>query len=324
METISNRVIPMTIGAIQNDLSVVKRDGRTEPLDLGKIRSCFVRAAYDCMDDVSIDMLTAEAVRNIYDKVTTHEVESALILSAIAFIEQDPAYDKVATRLLLQKLYREVLGQGVNPAVLEQEYRNAFIQGIYQGVSGDVLNKKLLEFDLEKLANGLRIERDHFFVYLGLSTLYERYFYKIDKKRYELPQTFWMRVAMGLALNEENKEEKALQFYEVFSTLRYVSSTPTLFHSGYKISQLSSCYLSTVNDDLGHIFKVIGDNAQLSKFAGGIGNDWTNIVNGSFIKSIHATSQGVIPYLKIVNDVVIAITRSGIRPAPAPHWNVAY
>ncbi|MBI2775461.1 ribonucleoside-diphosphate reductase subunit alpha [Candidatus Dependentiae bacterium] len=302
------------MGATYNELSVTKRNGSLEQLDLEKIRSCFVRAAYDCMDNVSIDMLIAEVVRNVYDKVKTEEVESALILSAVAFIEQDPAYDKVATRLLLQKLYREVLGQSVNPATLEHEYRNAFIKSIYQGVKGDVLNQKLLEFDLERLANGLHIERDHLFVYLGLSTLYERYFYKIEKKRYELPQTFWMRVAMGLALNETNKEEKALEFYETFSSLRYVSSTPTLFHSGYKIAQLSSCYLSTVNDDLGHIFKVIGDNAQLSKWAGGIGNDWTNIRGtGSFIKSIHATSQGVIPYLKIVNDVVIAITRSGIR-----------
>jgi ribonucleoside-diphosphate reductase alpha chain len=314
METINNKVPQVAMEATYNELNVTKRDGTLEQLDLEKIRSCFVRAAYDCMDNVSIDTLIAETVRNVYDKVKTEEVESALILSAIAFIEQDPAYDKVATRLLLQKLYREVLGHSVNPATLEQEYRNAFIKSIYEGVKGDVLHQKLLEFDLEHLSKGLHIERDHLFVYLGLSTLYERYFYKIDKKRHELPQTFWMRVAMGLALNEPNKEEKALEFYETFSSLRYVSSTPTLFHSGYKIAQLSSCYLSTVSDDLGHIFKVIGDNAQLSKWAGGIGNDWTNIRGtGSFIKSIHATSQGVIPYLKIVNDVVIAITRSGIR-----------
>lgn len=266
------------------------------------------------MDNVSIDVLIAETIRNVYDKVTTQELESAMILAAVSYIEQDPAYDKVATRLLLQKLYREVLADSVNPALFAEQYRAAFINSIYQGVKGDVLHQKLLEFDLERLADGLKPERDHLFVYLGLQTLYERYFYKVDKRRYELPQTFWMRIAMGLALNEQNKEEKALQFYENFSTLRSISSTPTLFHSGYKIAQLSSCYLSTVSDDLGHIFKVIGDNAQLSKWAGGIGNDWTNIRGtGAFIKSIHATSQGVIPYLKIVNDVVVAITRSGIR-----------
>jgi ribonucleoside-diphosphate reductase alpha chain len=296
------------------ELRVTKRDGRHEHLDLEKIRQCFVRAAYDCMDNVSIDVLIAETIRNVYDKVTTQELESAMILAAVSYIEQDPAYDKVATRLLLQKLYREVLADSVNPALFAEQYRAAFINSIYQGVKGDVLHQKLLEFDLERLADGLKPERDHLFVYLGLQTLYERYFYKVDKRRYELPQTFWMRIAMGLALNEQNKEEKALQFYENFSTLRSISSTPTLFHSGYKIAQLSSCYLSTVSDDLGHIFKVIGDNAQLSKWAGGIGNDWTNIRGtGAFIKSIHATSQGVIPYLKIVNDVVVAITRSGIR-----------
>ncbi len=315
MEKLLNKGLStIASGKENNDLFVTKRDGRVEQLLFEKLRSCFERAAYDCAGDVAIDSLIAETIRNIYDKINTQELESALIFSAVAFIEQDPSYDKVATRLLLQKVYREVIGHSVEQATFTNDYQAAFINSIYQGVKGDILNQKLLEFDLEYLAKQLRSERDSLFMYLGLQTLYDRYFYKIDKKRYELPQAFWMRVAMGLALNEANKEEKALEFYETFSTLRYVSSTPTLFHSGYKIAQLSSCYLSTANDDLGHIFKVIGDNAQLAKWAGGIGNDWTNIRGtGAMIKSIHATSQGVVPYLKIVNDVVVAITRSGIR-----------
>lgn len=315
MEKLLNKGLSTIVGGKEgNDLFVTKRDGRVEQLLFEKIRSCFERAAYDCAGDVAIDSLVGETIRNIYDKINTQELESALIFAAVAFIEQDPSYDKVATRLLLQKVYREVIGHSVEQATLTSDYQDAFINSIYQGVKGDILNQKLLEFDLEYLAKQLRPERDGLFMYLGLQTLYDRYFYKIDKRRYELPQAFWMRVAMGLALSEANKEEKALEFYETFSLLRYVSSTPTLFHSGYKIAQLSSCYLSTVNDDLGHIFKVIGDNAQLAKWAGGIGNDWTNIRGtGAMIKSIHATSQGVVPYLKIVNDVVVAITRSGIR-----------
>ncbi len=193
-------------------------------------------------------------------------------------------------------------------------YQATFITSIERGVQEKVLDARMLEFDLNVLAQALRIDNDKLFCYLGLHTLYDRYFMKIQGERVELPQTFWMRVAMGLALNEPEKNKRALEFYEMLSTLRYVSSTPTLFHAGYVIPQLSSCYLSTVHDDLHHIFKVVGDNAQLSKWAGGIGNDWTNIRGtGSWIKSIHATSQGVIPFLKIANDVVSGITKSAIR-----------
>lgn len=295
-------------------MRVTKRDGNTVLLDVDKIRNSLQRAAHACGTDISIELLLTEAIRNVYDNVSTQELESALVMAAVAFIEKDPSYDAIATRLLLQKGYREVFGQSVTTENFTEHYRQAFVTGLQQGVKNSVLNPQLLEFDLAYLARELCSERDHLLSYLGLQTLYERYFLKINKRRFELPQTFWMRIAMGLALGEPNKEERALEFYNALSNLRYISSTPTLFHSGYRIAQLSSCYLSTVKDDLGHIFKVIGDNAQLSKWAGGIGNDWTSIRGtGAWIKSIHATSQGVIPYLKIVNDVVVCITRSGIR-----------
>ncbi len=293
---------------------VTKRNSNIVPFEIAKIRISIERAVRGYEKDVSIDLLFSEAVRNLYDGVTTQEIEKALVMGAVAFIEQDPAYDKIATRLLLQKAYREVFGASLSEINFSTEYRNAFIRGIEFGVERKIFNPKLLEFDLNALAECLVLDRDELLNFLGLQTLYERYFLKEDGKKYEVPQLFWMRVAMGLALNEEKKEERAIEFYNAFSTLQYISSTPTLFHSGYCTAQLSSCYLSTVDDDLTHIFKVIGDNAQLSKWAGGIGNDWTNIRGtGSLIKSIHATSQGVVPYLKIVNDVVVAITRSGIR-----------
>ncbi|MEX0939851.1 MAG: ribonucleoside-diphosphate reductase subunit alpha [Candidatus Babeliales bacterium] len=298
----------------QARIYIKKRGGAVELFDEQKIHNTIKRAAIGFEKYISIDLILKEVIKNIYDGVTTQELEKAVILAAVSFIEFDPGYNDIAMRLLLQKSYRETCGKTTNDALFMQNYRKAFIGGIQFGIEHGVFNSALLEFDLEKLAEGLRLERDNLLSYLGLQTLYDRYFLKIEKRKIENPQTFWMRIAMGLALQEENKEERALEFYEVLSTLRYIPSTPTLFHSGYKVSQLSSCYLSTVNDDLGHIFKVVGDNAQLAKWAGGIGNDWTNIRGtGAFIKSIHATSQGVIPYLKIVNDVVVAITRSGIR-----------
>lgn len=295
-------------------IKVTKRSGEHVPFDPEKIRATLLRSIQGLEKYISVDALLNEVMRNIYDNVTTQELEKAMVLAAVSFIEQDPAYDKIATRLLLQKAYREVFGITSTTETFFYNYKKAFIEGIEIGMQEGVLNERLREFDVNYLAERLVLERDDLLNYLGLQTLYERYFLKVNKRRFELPQTFWMRIAMGLALNEQDKEDRALEFYTMLSTLRYISSTPTLFHAGYKVAQLSSCYLSTVTDNLGHIFKVIGDNAQLAKWAGGIGNDWTNIRGtGSFIKSIHATSQGVIPYLKIVNDVVVAITRSGIR-----------
>lgn len=295
-------------------IKVTKKDGSLVDFDHGRIRATLQRASQEFSNTINIDVLEAEVMRNIYQGVTTQDVEKALVLAAVSYIERDPIYSKVAARILMQRAYKEVFGVSLTEAERVTHYKKAFIDGIKKGIELDVLDARMKDFDLEYLSEKIDAKRDSLLEYLGIQTLYDRYFLKTNGVKYELPQTFWMRVAMGLSLHEENKEERALEFYELFSNLRYVSSTPTLFHSGYKISQLSSCYLSTVHDDLGHIFKCIGDNAQLSKWAGGIGNDWTNIRStGATIKSIHATSQGVIPFLKLANDVVTAITRSGIR-----------
>lgn len=294
--------------------SVIKRNGISVGFDIHKIRRTLQRAANALETTVDIDLMVKEVVKNIYDGVSTQEIEKALVLAATSFIEFDPDYDTLATRLLLQRVYKIVIGTSMTGETLERSYRQSFGYAITNGVAEGILDSRLLEFDLELLAQALVIERDNLFGYLGIQTLFDRYFYKIDKIQRETPQGFWMRVAMGLALNEQDRNERALEFYHAFSTLRYISSTPTLFHAGYTIPQLSSCYLTTIGDDLNDIFKCIGDNAQLAKWAGGIGNDWTAIRGtGSFIKKIHATSQGVIPFMKLANDVVVAITRSGIR-----------
>ena len=297
-------------------LRVIKRNKKITLFDSDKIRFSILRAANRRSLSVDVDMIVEEVTKNIYDKAPTTDVEKALIMATVLLIEQDPMYDDLAAQLLLQKAYKEVFGKSITDEELQAYYQTSFVDSIYKGVELEILDKRMLDFDLEQLAQCLSTERDRLLAYLGMQTLYDRYFFKINNKRYELPQTFWMRVAMGLALLEKEKEKEkyAQEFYDVLSTLRYISSTPTLFHAGYKVAQLSSCYLTTIKDDLSHIFKCMGDNAQLAKWAGGIGNDWTNIRGiGSQIKSIHATSQGVLPFLKIANDVVAGITKSGIR-----------
>lgn len=294
---------------------VIKRNGSSVALDIDKIRATFERFAKS-YKEVSVDLLVNETLKNIYDGITIEELERALVLSTVVFIEKDPTYDRVATEILLQKIFKEVICKSIDSFSKDVYYRKAFVDNIKFGVDQGIFDKKMLDYDLEFLAQQLDLDRDSLLNYMGLNTLYQRYFARFDNKRIELPQSFWMRVAMGLALQEEPKErqERALEFYRVISTLSYMPSTPTLFHSGFPVAQLSSCYLTTVEDDLGHIFKCIGDNAQLSKWAGGLGGDWTNVrATGSWIKSIKATSQGVVPYLKVANDVVVAITRAGIR-----------
>ncbi len=293
--------------------SVTKRNGKLMPLDHAKLRLTLERVSKG-YTALSVDAIIKELEKNIFDGITTQDLEKTLLLSTVVFIERDPGYDAVAARLLLQKLLKEVCGKSVEDVDLSHVYQDAFIKGITLGVQRSLFDARMLDFDLELLAQNLVTERDELFGYMGLQTLYERYFAKYNGLRFELPQTFWMRIAMGLALQEQDKNGKALEFYAILSTMRYTPSTPTLFHAGFPVAQLSSCFLTTVNDDLGHIFKCIGDNAQLAKWAGGLGGDWTNVrATGSYIKSIKATSQGVIPFLKIANDVVVAITRSGIR-----------
>jgi len=295
-------------------LKIVKRGQVDDLFDKNKLYTTINRLTQQLSSPISLDLVIKEIIKNLYDGITTQEIEKAILLAALPFLEQDPSYGVFASRILLQIAYKEAFSKSTTEATVASDYKKSFINGLMQGVKQNILNPELLTFDLEMLSEKLVLERDHLLNYLGLQTLYERYFLKINKKRVEAPQSFWMRIAMGLAINEPDKNSKAIEFYELFSQLLYISSTPTLFHSGYLRAQLSSCYLTTVNDDLSHIFKCMGDNAQLSKWAGGIGNDWTNIrATGSVIKSIHATSQGVIPFLKIANDVVVGITRSGIR-----------
>ncbi len=295
-------------------LRVKKRDGRVVLFDTNRVKENLIRVSKGFEKDISKDLIVKDVMKNVYDGVTTEEIERVLVLATVSFIERDPVYSYVAARLFLQKLYKAVIGKSITSDILDIVYKDVFISGIKKGVENNLLDKRLLEFDLKKLSNSLVIERDELLQYMGVQTLYERYFMKLENKIFELPQAFWMRIAMGLTINEKDKNEKALEFYDVLSYLRYVPSTPTLFHSGSVSPQLSSCYLTTVEDDLTHIFKCLGDNAQLSKWSGGLGNDWTNVrATGAWIKSTNVESQGVIPFLKIANDVTSAINRSGKR-----------
>lgn len=268
------------------------------------------------LDSVSAQPVVQETLNNIYDGVTVSELYQALIMATRSLIEQEPNYSFVAARLLLTSLKREALGYLDIESYIEPEesYRTAFIRFIEKGVANEILNPELLNFPLKELAESLKIERDDKFQYLGLQTLYDRYFIHYHKTRYELPQVFFMRVAMGLALEEENRLEKTLEFYNLLSSFDFMSSTPTLFNSATTRSQLSSCFLSTVQDNLFDIYGAIRDNAMLSKFAGGLGNDWTNVRGmNAHIKGTNGSSQGVIPFLKVVNDTAIAVNQGGKR-----------
>jgi ribonucleoside-diphosphate reductase alpha chain len=294
-------------------LRVKKRDGRVILFDVNKINQMIKEAVRGFEEVVSVEEISKEVVKNIYDGVTVDEIEKALILASISFIERDPSYNLVSARLFMYKLYREVVGEAYNNPNMENLYRSSFTYSIQKGIEDDILDKRLLEFDLERLSKALDIEADNKIQYMGIEMLYDRYLITSSgKRRTEMPQSFWMRVAMGLALEEEDKNEKAIEFYKLLSSLKFVSSSPTLFNSGTTHAQLSSCFLTTVMDDLHHIFKSFGDNAQLARWAGGVANDWTNIRGvGSEIKSSKIESQGVVPFLKIANDTSLAINRSG-------------
>lgn len=313
-----------------NAISVKKRNGKLESLNLDKInRSC--QRACENLESVSASEVVLDAHVQLFDKVTTAEIDTALILSARSKIEKEPNYSFVAARLLLNTVYKEVFGEGVDCDTFDLQYRKSFIGNTKKLVKSGRLSEKLLEFDLRKLSDVLLLENDLKFKYFGIQTLYDRYFLHIDGRRMETPQSFWMRVAMGLALNEENKEEKAIEFYKALSNFHMCCSTPTLFNSGTNHSQLSSCYLSTVNDSLDGIFGTIHGQARLSKFAGGLGVDWTSIRGtGSHVKKTNGESQGLIPWLKIFNDTLVAVnqcfspdtilyTAEGIKPISSVH-----
>ena len=264
---------------------------------------------------VSVDQLLEATISQFYEGMPEHEIDLALIFAARAKIEIEPAYSKVATRFLLDVLYRETVGCSASDRSLAKSHCAYFKRTIKEAIALERLSPELLDFDLEELASAIDLSRDDLFSYLGLQTLYDRYFIHHGGRRLETPQIFWMRVAMGLALKEgEEKNSRAIEFYHLLSQFYFTSSTPTLFNSGTRHSQLSSCYLSTVMDDLHNIFKVIADDAQLSKWAGGIGNDWTNIrATGSHIKGTNGSSQGIIPFLKVANDTAVAVNQGGKR-----------
>ena len=264
--------------------------------------------------DVKPDPILAETMRNLYDGVPMDEVYKAAILATRTLIEKDPDYTYATARLLMHTIAKEVLGKEVLHADMGQHYAEYFPQFIKKGVDNDLLDNAMLQFDLPRLGAALKADRDLKFDYLGLQTLYDRYFLHVRKTRIELPQAFFMRVAMGLALNEVDREARAIEFYEVLSSFDFMSSTPTLFNSGTLRSQLSSCYLSTVPDHLDGIYELIKENALLSKFAGGLGNDWTRVrALGSHIKGTNGESQGVVPFLKVVNDTAVAVNQGGKR-----------
>ncbi|MDB5953558.1 ribonucleoside-diphosphate reductase subunit alpha [Ramlibacter sp.] len=288
--------------------------GQRVPLDTGALRTLIVESCAGLGADVKPEPIYAETQRNLYDGVPLDEVYKASILAARTLIEKEPDYTFVTARLLLHTIFKEVLGEEVKHAERAAAYADSFPLFIKKGVENELLDERLLQYDLRRLGAALKAERDLQFDYLGLQTLYDRYFLHVRKSRIELPQSFFMRVAMGLALNEIDREARAIEFYEVLSSFDFMSSTPTLFNSGSLRSQLSSCYLTTVPDDLDGIYEAIKENALLSKFAGGLGNDWTRVrALGSHIKGTNGESQGVVPFLKVVNDTAVAVNQGGKR-----------
>jgi len=300
------------------NIQVTKRNGKRVPLDITRL-SEVVSHACEGLLETDPKIILQEAVKNLYDGVSVADMKSALIMSARAKVEVEPNYSYVTARILLDSLRAEALTfLGVAEESTQNEMHNnypkAFKAFIEKGIELEMLNPELKKYDLDKLAKAIEPERDYQFTYLGLQTLYDRYFIHSNDIRFELPQIFFMRVAMGLAAQENNPEERAIEFYKLLSSFDYMSSTPTLFNSGTLRPQLSSCYLTTVPDDLDGIFSAMKDNAMLSKWAGGLGNDWTPVrALGSYIKGTNGKSQGVVPFLKVANDTAVAVNQGGKR-----------
>jgi len=302
----------------KSDLMVTLDDGSSVPLDTARIRTIIAEACQG-LDDVNGDAIYQETLKNLYSGVKFTDVQITLVMTARTLVEQEPNYSFVAARLLLDNLRSEALtflGVAENATQSEMHYKYAATLRPYieKGVELELLSPHLLEYDLDRLGEALKAERDEQFTYLGLQTLYDRYFIHSENTRFELPQIFYMRVAMGLASNEENREERAIEFYNLLSSFDYMVSTPQLFNSGTLRPQLSSCFLTTVPDDLSGIYGAIHDNAMLSKWAGGLGNDWTPVrALGAYIKGTNGKSQGVVPFLKVVNDTAVAVNQGGKR-----------
>jgi ribonucleoside-diphosphate reductase alpha chain len=293
--------------------SAITIDGQKTTVTEGQMWEDIEHACRD-LKNVDAEAVLKLTITNFYDGIKESEIDKSHIMAAKSMIEQEPSYSKVTARLLLDKLYRETMGVKATHRNLAKIHTDYFKEYLKKGVEVGRVDKQLLEFDLDKLAHAMDISRDDNLLYIGLQNLYDRYFIHNDGKRLETPQIFWMRVSMGLALKEEKREDRAIEFYNILSELLALSSTPTLFNAGTNHSQLSSCYLSTVMDDLGHIFKIVADDAQLSKWAGGLGNDWTNVrATGARINGTNGRSQGIIPFLKVANDTAVAVNQGGKR-----------
>ena len=313
---------PSTKQAVQG-INVVNADGSTGPLDIARIQT-IVDEACEGLSDVDAGRIITEAMANMYDGITASDVATSVLITARTLVEEEPNYTYVSARLLLDDLRTEALtfldvhGTGAihtaTQAQMTQCYPLALKSFIEKGIELELVSPQLAEFDLDQLGAALLPERDHLFTYLGLQTLYDRYFIHWDDVRIELPQVFFMRVAMGLAVAEDDRNARAIEFYHLLSSFDYMSSTPTLFNAGTLRPQLSSCFLTTVPDDLHGIYGAIQDNAMLSKWAGGLGNDWTQVrALGSYIKGTNGKSQGVVPFLKVVNDTAVAVNQGGKR-----------
>ncbi len=300
-------------------VNITMADGSTRPLDIERLRR-LVTEASDGLSAVTVDSILDDTCRNLFDGVKEQDVSQALVMSARTLIEKEPNYSYAAARLLMDLLRREALGfLGMDTDVgtqkeMGERYADYLSNYIKRGADLELLDKRLSQYDLKRLGAALKPERDLQFTYLGLQTLYDRYFIHSNGTRFELPQAFFMRVAMGLAINEIDREGRAIEFYNLLSSFDFMSSTPTLFNSGTLRPQLSSCYLTTVPDDLDGIYGAIKDNALLSKFAGGLGNDWTRVRGmGAHIKGTNGKSQGVVPFLKVANDTAVAVNQGGKR-----------
>lgn len=295
-------------------INVKTVSGQEKPINLDEIRFK-LETCCKGLADVSSETLFKEAVKNYFNGITEAKIATANIMAARSFIEKEPNYSFVAARLLLLKEYHEAIGFEASFERMRAEYPSYLASYVLKAIDLQLLDPKLRTFDIKELGKAIVPERDFLFRYMGLQTLYDRYFIHHEDRRLELPQIFWMRVAMGLAINEgSRKNERAIEFYNILSTFRFMSSTPTLFNSGTRHPQLSSCFLTTIEDDLYHIFKCIQDDAMLSKWSGGLGNDWTNVrAMGSRIKGTNGKSQGIIPFLKVANDTALAVNQGGKR-----------
>lgn len=292
----------------------VTDNGEEKWLDMAALRTIIEAACEGLGNNIDASPIITETIKNLYDGVPMAQVYDSAILASRTLIEKDPAYSQVTARILMHVIRKEILGHEVLQGDMQAEYGTYFAKYINEGISAELLDPRMREFDLPRLAAALNASRDLQFNYLGLQTLYDRYFLHIEDRRIEMPQAFFMRVAMGLSLNELDREGRAIEFYEILSTFDFMSSTPTLFNSATTRPQLSSCYLTTVDDDLDGIYEALKENALLSKFAGGLGNDWTNVrALGSHIKGTNGKSQGVVPFLKVVNDTAVAVNQGGKR-----------